>query len=464
MDESELPKIETKNINGVEISNLEFAKIAMVCDYLVVDRYHDISSFPRFEMCFGPLFSSENPDFLFEVFQELCGPKRKYISYGRLISSYGMWKSKKSSNQSFNKFMETLYTKMIKTNKDVVGEPVEGGRVFSTRGARGRKIISKFGVFSDENKNKINGFYIQYDDIFDMLLTSKNIKDIKNNNDIKLKMNFIAEGKNIIDRDGISHIGGKYSKTKNMIKFLIFKCRSGKTFYIGDNTEEPNEQIEPFLMGTSSCQLKSLRIELIEDQLVYLEPKFQPSLRINSKIIPFELLDEKFIKNNIINSPFIFEENEIKNVPLEKLLETNNLAVPCISDDAFIDKKELYEPIAGKNFNEIYKSFIVKQTEKIEEEKEELKNEIFQKTVQRKLLLRAYMNKLKKKETADVLREKNESDDRVDMDKFLAKVRGYRKKMDKKIKEKKEQLHKEEEYEEIEEDDWTYNKNLKEEN
>ena len=32
MDESELPKIETKNINGVEISNLEFAKIAMVCD------------------------------------------------------------------------------------------------------------------------------------------------------------------------------------------------------------------------------------------------------------------------------------------------------------------------------------------------------------------------------------------------------------------------------------------------
>ena len=65
--DSELPKIETKNINGVEISNLEFAKIAMVCDYLVVDRYHDISSFPRFEMCFGPLFNKEQPNFLFDV-------------------------------------------------------------------------------------------------------------------------------------------------------------------------------------------------------------------------------------------------------------------------------------------------------------------------------------------------------------------------------------------------------------
>ena len=462
-ESNEFPEIETKKINNQELSNLELAKIAMICDYLVLDRFTDISSFPRFEMCFGPLFNNENSNFLFETFTEICGLKKKYISFGRLISAYLLWKSKSSKNSSFIKFMDILFNKMIKTKDEVIGTPVEGGRAFSTRNAKARKIISKFGVISDENKNALNGFIIQYDDAFDSVLTTKKIVEGKNDN-IKLEMNFKGEGKNIKDRDGISHIGGKYSKTKNIIKFLIFKCRSGKTFYIGDNTEEPNEQIEPFLMGTSSCQLKSLRIELIEDQLVYLEPKFQPSLRINSKIIPFELLDEKFIKNNIINSPFIFEENEIKNVPLEKLLETNNLAVPCISDDAFIDKKELYEPIAGKNFNEIYKSFIVKQTEKIEEEKEELKNEIFQKTVQRRLLLRAYMNKLKKKETADVLREKNESDDRVDMDKFLAKVRGYRKKMDKKIKEKKEQLHKEEEYEEIEEDDWTYNKNLKEEN
>ena len=52
------------------------------------------------------------------------------------------------------------------------------------------------------------------------------------------------------------------------------------------------------------------------------------------------------------------------------------------------------------------------------------------------------------------------------MDKFLAKVRGYRKKMDEKIKEKKEQIKmEEEEYEDNDdEDDWIENKNLKEEN
>ena len=357
METSEYPDIETKKINNEEISNLELAKIAMICDYLVLDRFTDISSFQRFEMCFGPLFNKENENFLFEAFTEMCGLKRKYINFGRLISAYLLWKSKSSKNENFNKFMDILFNKMIKTNNQVIGEPVEGGRVFSTRNAKGRKVISKFGVLSDENKNALNGFYIQYDDTFDSILTTKKLEEGKNES-IKLEMNFKGEGRNIKDRDGISHIGGKYSKKKNIIKFLIFKCRSGKTFYIGDNTEEENEEIEPFLFGTSSCQLKSLRIELIKDQLMYLEPKFQPSLRINPKIISFDLLDEKFIKDNIINAPLIFEENEIKDIPLENLLETNNLALPCIPDDAFVDKKELYEPISGKDFNEIYKSFI----------------------------------------------------------------------------------------------------------
>ena len=150
---------------------------------------------------------------------------------------------------------------------------------------------------------------------------------------------------------------------------------------------------------------------------------------------------------------------------MEELLETNNLIIPCIADDAFIDKSQLDEPISGKNFNEIYKSFLLIQNEKIEGEKEELKNEIFMRTLQRKLLLKIYLNRLKKKENMNVLKEKSQVEERIDMDKLLVKVRGYRKKMDKKIKEKKEQLKKEEEFEEIEDDDdWIDNKILKEEN
>ena len=467
MEAKELPTLETKQINGVNVTNLEIAKIAMVCDYLVLDRFQDLSSFLRFEKCFGPLFSSEKPNFLFEVFQEICGHKKKYITFGRLISAYLIWKSQLSKNENFNKFMSVLFTKMIKTNNEVVGTPVEKGKVFSTRNARGRKVISKFSVLSDSKKNAIKGFHIQYDDIFDCYLRPKNQNE-KNvdKSEIKLEINFGPNGSNIRDRDGISHIGGKYSKTKNIIKFLIFKCRSGKTFYIGDNTEEKNEKIELFLFGTSSCQLKSLRIELVNDQLMYFEPKFQPSTRINQKIVPFDLIDDKFINEFINDPPLIFEENELSNIPLEEI-SVNSLLVPCIGDDAFIDKNTLVEAIPGKDFNEIYKSFILVHEEMLEGEKEELKKTIFARTVQRKHLLKVYMNKFKIQENIRVLKGNEEPEVRINQDKFLAKVKLYKKRLAKKVKKKKEDLKKSEYYmeeEEIEDDDdWIENEKLKNE-
>ena len=467
MEAKELPTIETKQINGVNVTNLEIAKVAMVCDYLVLDRFQDVSSFLRFEKCFGPLFSNEKPNFLFEVFQEICGHKKKYITFGRLISAYLIWKSKLSKNEDFNKFMSTLFNQMIKTNNEVVGTPVEIWKVFSTKNDRGRKVISKFSVLSDIKKNAIKGFQIQYDDIFDCFLRSKNHNEKeKDTSDIKLEINFEPNGSNIRDRDGISHIGGKYSKTKNIIKFLIFKCRSGKTFYIGDNSEEKNEQIELFLFGTSSCQLKSLRIELVNDQLMYFEPKFQPSTRINQKILPFDLIDDKFINDCIINAPLIFEENELSNIPLEEI-STNSLLVPCISDDAFIDKNSLVEAIPGKDFNEIYKSFVLVHQEMLEGEKEELKKKILIRTIQRKNLLKVYMNKFKIQENIRVLKENKQPEDRINQDKFLAKVKLYRKNLAKKVKKKKEDLKKSEYYleeEEIEDDDdWIENDKLKHE-
>ncbi len=82
MEENEPYELVEKTINNVKLSNLELAKIAMVCDYLVLDRFSDISSFNRFEMCFGPLFNKEKSNFLFDAFTEICGIKRKYISFG----------------------------------------------------------------------------------------------------------------------------------------------------------------------------------------------------------------------------------------------------------------------------------------------------------------------------------------------------------------------------------------------
>ena len=433
----EIPEIQTKSINGVDISNLEIAKIGMIYDYLVLDRFQDYCSFFRLEKCFGPFFLKEQQNFLPEIFKEICGPKRKYISYGRLILAYAKWKSKSSKNDNFNKFMETVFNNIIVTQDQNIGKIIEGGRIFSTRNNRGRKVISKFSVITDETKNKLNGFHIQYDDVFDTILSPD-----KTRNNITLEMNFEPNGRNIRDRDGISHIGGKFSETKGYIKFLIFKCRSGKTFYIGEETEEEGEKIKCFLYGTSSCQLKSVRIEVIDEKLMYLEPRFQPSLRVNQKIKDFDSIDENFIKNNIINGPLIFEENEIQNMSEEELEKSNSLIIPCINDDAFIDKKELNEPLSGKDFNQIYKSFIVQQKENEEKEVDDLKNKIYEKTIMRKHLLRVYLRKLKVKENISILRTNKQPETKISQDKFLAKIKAYRKKMDKNIQEKKEELKK----------------------
>ena len=436
--DEEIPEIQTKQINGVEISNLEIAKIGMIYDYLVLDRFQEYCSFFRLEKCFGPFFPKEPHNFFPDVLKEICGPKRKYISYGRLILAYTKWKSKTSTNDNFNKFMDAVFNNIIETKDQNIGKIVEGGRIFSTRNSRGRKIISRFSIITDSSKNKINGFHIQYDDIFDTILSPDKTRD-----NITLEMNFPPNGRNIRDRDGISHIGGKYSVTKGIIKFLVFKCRSGKTFYIGDEKEEEGEEIKNFLYGTSSCQLKTVRIAVVDGNLIYLETKFQPSLRVNQKILDFDSIDENYINKNIINGPLIFEENEMQTIPDEELEKSNNLIIPCINDDAFIDKKDLEEPLSGKGFNEIYKSYLASEKELSEKEVEDLKNKIFEKTIMRKYLLRVFLRKFKVKENISILKTPKQPKTKISQDKFLAKIKTYKKKMDK-IKEKHEELKKEE--------------------
>ena len=482
MAENEINELKTKEINGVTLTDLDISKIAMICDYLVLDRFNDISSFVRFEKCFGPLFSKEPYDFLIDAYQEICGPKKKYLTFGRLILAYTRWKSNSSTNENFNKFMDLVFNKMIKTQDEVIGKIVEGGRIFSTRSSRGRKVISKFSVITDESKNNIQGFMLEYDDCFDTNLSTKKAKEEKN---VTLEINFPPTSKHALDRDGVSHIAGKYSLTTGVIKFLIFKCRSGKTFYLGDNTENEGEQIDLFILGTSSCQIKSLRIETVKEQLIYLEAKFQASLRVNPKIVTFDKIDEKYIKECIIDAPLIFEESDLKNIPEEKI-DKDFILRPAISDDAFIEKGSLDEKICGKDFNEVYKSYFLnevkekeeKKTEepelteeekkKIEEEKEEIKKQIYQKTIQRKVLLRISFNKFKK---IDKILEKEQQEERINMDKHLVKIKRFRRKMDRKKAEIKEELEKEEEKKDEEkneefeeEEDWPEDKDREKEN
>ena len=67
--------------------------------------------------------------------------------------------------------MSTIFNSIIKKRNEVIGELTEFGQIFSTQNCTGRKAISKFGVFTDKNKNKIQGFLLEYDDSFNANLS-----------------------------------------------------------------------------------------------------------------------------------------------------------------------------------------------------------------------------------------------------------------------------------------------------
>ena len=355
-------EIRVKKIYGIEISEFEFFCIRMITDYLFLDRFNDSASFIRFEQCFGPLFSIKDTKFkLVDAYKEIVGKKKKYITFPRMIKSYINWKKKLSSNYSFNLFMNEIFNNMIVKRGEVIGRLVEGERVFSTRNCNNRKIITKLSVQTDKTKNKINGFILEYDEVFKSILCIKEKPE-----DINLEIHFnlfhsnneTLSHKLELDRDGITHIAGKFEENTGIIKFLIFKCRSGKTMYIGDSTEKENEKITSFIFGSSKCQLKALKIGLIKEQLSYIEPKYQISTRINENLnIKFEDLNEQYIENDLLK----FEEKEYENASEDQIgineEEKKKFLYPLIRDDQFVDKMNLLEEKNGKNFNEIYKSY-----------------------------------------------------------------------------------------------------------
>ena len=358
----------TKKLFGVEFNEYDLFSICMISDYLFLDRFNDSASFVRFEQCFGPLFSkiknipNKNQKFsLIEAFKEIVGPKKKYITFRRMIKAYLNWKKKLSENFSFNFFMNEVFNKMIKKKDEVVGQLIEGERIFSTRNCKNRKIITKFSVQTDESMNKINGFVIEYDEVFKAILCIK-----EKPNDIKLEINFDLfhtkdqlGSKFELDRDGISHVAGLYDENKKEIKFLIYKCRSGKTLYIGDNSDLNNEKycnnITPFIFGSSKCQLKSLTIGLNKDnQLSYMFPKYQISTRTNENLdINFDSLNEEYLNQDL---PKFEENNNLEENDPKKFF------YPMIPDDQFVDKMSLMETKCGKVFNTFYTSYFEENT------------------------------------------------------------------------------------------------------
>ena len=176
-------------------------------------------------------------------------------------------------DQDCNKFMDLIYNQLLKNPGESVGKITDNAINYNTNNCKNKKAISQFCVITDEDQNEIKGFQITYDEFFknNLFLSKEDEKfyvslELSLAADTPTTENAEASFPDMNYRDGITHLGGTIKEGK--INFLVFKCRSGKTAFVGKPSGEP------FLFGNYGEQIHVMKIAIKDRCLAYLEPSF----------------------------------------------------------------------------------------------------------------------------------------------------------------------------------------------
>ena len=316
------------------IQEEDLSKIKNVLNYLFFDQYRDMASFPRFEECLSFITKGKNINFQ-EAFQDVIGEKHKYLTFRRMIRAFfRVQEGGRKVKDSTKKLFEVLFNGVLKGDGDFIGEKKEGATKFHSQNSEGHKAISSLAVITDEQKEKIKGMQIIYDEFFNNDLYLKrdgeddfvglevNLKAIKLE-DIPDELKEKFPDKNM--RDGIISIVGSFT---DHITSLGFKCRSGKTLFIG------KPEGTPFLFSEIGKELKYVRLETSDDGINYFEPHFEEIDRSNPHIDkqPDEI-NEEFLN---ADQP-IYEEEKLSDMKDDELKK--NILQPLVPDDAFFEKE-----------------------------------------------------------------------------------------------------------------------------
>ena len=272
------------------LSEKEYKTLQILFDYIFYDQSKYYASYSRFEECFSYLQLQIN---LFDIFKEIIGINRKYLTIPRFINKYLEYKLGKTKiSFPLKKFFIFIMNSLIKDWKNQHAGFELNNPTYNSNNCRNYNRISDLILLQGENK-EIKGLKILYDDIFPC-----NLYDEKSTKPyfkiLEIPLLYIEEFKSY---DSITHIFGCYS---NKINFIGFKCRSGlmKTFGEKNGT--------PFLFGDYGKELKTLKIQISDKGLNMISPCFIESSITNVCIdnLPINLkLNEK------LNDYLIFEEN-----------------------------------------------------------------------------------------------------------------------------------------------------------
>ena len=253
-----------------------------------------MATFQRFEQCFGPLVQSLNIS-LSKVYKEICGEKKKYITFRRLISSYLKYKNTpRNTSIDFKKFFSFVFNNLIKHEKEYIGTKLKKSSKYSTANCKKKKAISKLTVLSN-SKSEIRGFQIVYDDFFKNELYSKH--ETRLYVSLEVGLNILTQSSQSTQhktfptnhrRDAISHVFGTFDNT---LTFIGFKCRSGKTVHVG------KPKGDAFLFGVPGSVFHYMKVEMLEG-VTCLQPFFTATKRSNPLLkIGLDKITEQYLIN-----------------------------------------------------------------------------------------------------------------------------------------------------------------------
>ena len=116
-------------------------KLKTISEYLFFDQFKDFTTYTRFEQCFQPLFNNIQIS-MDKVFKSICGEKKKYINYPRLLNAYLLYKNNAPKLVPDVKiFFEKLFGNILKKENTFVGKPQEKTFSFTTPKACKKKRI-----------------------------------------------------------------------------------------------------------------------------------------------------------------------------------------------------------------------------------------------------------------------------------------------------------------------------------
>ena len=331
----------------------ELLKIKTICDFLFFDRYQENATFLRFEKCFQPLFNNINIS-MEKVFKEICGYKKKYITFKRFAKAYLSYINNKASlSQDTQTFFDKLLNSILQKEKSFVGQNIENAYSFSSvKACRKRDCVTMIQILSDKEGN-IHGINLEYDNAITSKMYPKNYEDRLM---ISLEMNLdIVDEKSFQKsttlfsvvspddfRDAVTHVFGTINKENGFINFFGFKCISGKTVYVG------TPKGDGFLFGKFGTRFHDIKIQMKKEGITKFEPGFKKNSKTNyflNKIkgsLSYQNLDEEEIIKDEEILATIDDPDEIDKF----------ITVPIFEDSHFFNKN-LEDEICGNDYKEV---------------------------------------------------------------------------------------------------------------